>query len=621
MKRIALFAAVALAVTACHDAGEPFGPTDADLTSAAISPQAGADFVPGRLLVRFKAGANAAQIAAAHGVSIERESVLRIQLLKVPEGQEWVLLNALSRNPNVEFVEPDYLYTFGEPCPTGTCIVPNDPFFGYKWDLHNDGTINTSTGDHLANTGKVDADIDWLEAYDHLGTGFNGSAVIAILDSGIRKTHQDLAGKFIGEWDFFANKADAADDYGHGTHVAGIAAGIGNDGKGVGGVAWNSNVKILSAKVCGYSGRGPFQSYGCPSSGTAEAITWAVNNGANVINLSLGGSVGSAAQQSALQNALANNVLAFCASGNDNGKVSYPAAFPECVAVGATNWSDGRASYSNFGPEVEISAPGGDGENANGYSYVLSSYYDNDASYAFMAGTSMATPQAAGLAALLYALGMTSATEVRALLKSTADDLGAAGWDSSFGDGRINAFRAVSAASGGGGDPPPANVPPAASFTYSCTGLTCSFTDTSTDSDGSVTGWSWQFGNGNSSTTRHPSHSYAAGGSYTVTLTVTDNGGATNSTSQSVTVTAPDQGGITLSATGYKVKGVQHTDLTWSGASGTNVDVFRNGTKVVTTANDGAHTDNVGAKGGGSYVYKLCEAGTSTCSNEVTVTF
>ncbi|MBA4159582.1 MAG: S8 family serine peptidase, partial [Gemmatimonadetes bacterium] len=272
MKRIALFAAGALVLAACHDAGEPLAPADADLTSAAVLPSAAADFVPGRLLVRFKTGANAAQIAAAHGASIERESVLRIQLLKVPEGQEWALVNALSRNPNVEFAEPDYIYTFGVTCETGTCDAPNDTYFGYKWDLHNDGTLNNSTGAFVANTGKVDADIDWLEAYDHLGAGFNGSAVIGILDSGIRKTHQDLAGKVIREWDFFAGDADAADDYGHGTHVAGIAAGTGNDGKGVGGVAWNSNVKILSAKVCGYSGRGPFQSYGCPSSGTAEAI-------------------------------------------------------------------------------------------------------------------------------------------------------------------------------------------------------------------------------------------------------------------------------------------------------------------------------------------------------------
>ncbi len=106
-----------------------------------------------------------------------------------------------------------------------------------------------------------------------------------------------------------------------------------------------------------------------------------------------------------------------------------------------------------------------------------------------------------------------------------------------------------------------------------------------------------------------------------MTLTVTDNGGLSDNEVKSVTVSSAPSGGLTLSATGYKVKGVQHADLTWSGATSTSVDVFRNGAKIVTTANDGAHTDNIGSRGGGSYTYKVCEAGTSTCSSNVTVTF
>lgn len=163
------------------------------------------------------------------------------------------------------------------------------------------------------------------------------------------------------------------------------------------------------------------------------------------------------------------------------------------------------------------------------------------------------------------------------------------------------------------------NAAPTASFTFSCSGLTCSFTDTSTDSDGSIASWSWSFGDNTSSTAQHPSHGYAAGGSYTVTLTATDNGGATGSQSQTVTVTAPSSA-ISLSVAGRKSKGHAYADLSWSGATGTSVDVYRNGAKLVTTANDGAHTDSLG-KVAGTFKYRVCEAGTTTCSNEASVTF
>ncbi len=159
--------------------------------------------------------------------------------------------------------------------------------------------------------------------------------------------------------------------------------------------------------------------------------------------------------------------------------------------------------------------------------------------------------------------------------------------------------------------------PPSASFTSSCSALTCGFTDTSTDPNGDVASWSWNFGDGTTSTTRSPSHAYTAAGTYTVTLTVTDSVGQTSTAQRTVTVTAPAP--ISLSTRGYKSKGLRYVDLTWSGATGTNVDVFRNGTLLVTTANDGAHTDSPSAAG--TYTYRVCAAGTSTCSSDSSVVF
>jgi PKD repeat protein len=177
-------------------------------------------------------------------------------------------------------------------------------------------------------------------------------------------------------------------------------------------------------------------------------------------------------------------------------------------------------------------------------------------------------------------------------------------------------------ASGGGDGGGGGNNPPTASFTFSCTELSCSFNGSgSSDSDGTIGTYSWNFGDGNTGSGATTSHTYAAGGDYTVTLTVTDDDDATDAASQQVTVSSGGSSDpITLTATGTKVRGTKSADLSWSGATSTNVDVRRDGSVVATTANDGGYTDVIG-KGGGSHTYQICEAGTSTCSNTVTVNF
>jgi PKD repeat protein len=166
---------------------------------------------------------------------------------------------------------------------------------------------------------------------------------------------------------------------------------------------------------------------------------------------------------------------------------------------------------------------------------------------------------------------------------------------------------------------PSANQPPSAAFTSACTGLTCSFTDASGDADGTVAAWQWSFGDGATSTARNPQRTYAAEGTYTVTLTATDDGGAAASTAKTVTVSPP--AAIDLTARAYKDKGFQYVELAWLRAGAATVDLFRDGAKVATTDNDGAHVDDLRRKGSGSYRYRVCDAGTTRCSAEVTVVF
>ena len=169
-------------------------------------------------------------------------------------------------------------------------------------------------------------------------------------------------------------------------------------------------------------------------------------------------------------------------------------------------------------------------------------------------------------------------------------------------------------------DPPPANEPPVASFTYECIELTCHFDGSgSYDPDGTVAVYSWQFGDGSTGNGVTAAHTYAFSGTYTVRLTVTDDKGIMGSTTR--TVTASGDSDIVLSATGYKLQGLQKARLTWFGTAAASVDVYRNAVIGATVANTGSYTDHINLRGRGTYTYRICEAGTTKCSNEVTVVF
>jgi PKD repeat protein len=161
------------------------------------------------------------------------------------------------------------------------------------------------------------------------------------------------------------------------------------------------------------------------------------------------------------------------------------------------------------------------------------------------------------------------------------------------------------------------NTAPTAAFVAQCTGRSCAFVDGSTDSDGTIVAWSWSFGDGSTSTTSAPSHTYAADGSYPVALTVTDDRGATGTITKTVTV-PPPAAAIVLVVTGTKDKGDRIATLTWTGAA--SGDVYRDG-QLLRTAVSSPFVDNTLGKGGGTVRYRVCAAGTQTCSAEVPVTF
>jgi subtilisin family serine protease len=478
---------------------------------------------------------------------------------------------ALARHPSVTLVEPDQ-------------------------EMFAIGTTQTNATWGIDRTDQRDLPLSTSYTYNATGSG----VTVYIIDTGIRTTHEEFGGR--ASVGFDALGGNGQDCHGHGTHVAGTAGGT------TYGVA--KSVTLIAVRVLDCNGSGT-------TSGVIAGVDWVTSHHAAgapaAANMSLGGGASSSLDQ-AVTNSITDGVSYAVAAGNgdfigrpQNACNYSPARVAAAMTIGATDKTDQEASWSNYGSCVDMLSPGVG---------ITSAWSGSDTQTSTISGTSMATPHVAGAIAL-YLQGNPSATPsaVEQALESNATPNKIGGMTSTATPNLL--LYALNFGGGGGGT----NNPPTASFTYSCSGLTCSFTDASSDGDGTILSRSWSFGDGGSSTETTPSHSYSASGTYTVSLTVTDDGGAQSSTSQSVTVSSGAGGSISLSAVGDKVKGVQHADLTWSGATSTSVDVFRNDVRITTTANDGVHTDSIGSRGGGSYVYRVCEAGTTSCSNNATVTF
>lgn len=358
-------------------------------------------FVKGELLIRFKDGVskeNQDKALQEGNAKIKDEiSQLRIKRISVPEQTQDKVREALSHNPNVEFVENNAL--------AEAAVLPNDPSYGSQW--------------HFA---KISAPQGW-----DVSTG-DAAVPVTICDTGVDLTHPDLAGKLLPGYNFYDNNTNNADVQGHGTAVAGSAAAISNNGSGVAGVAWTN--PIIPVRIADPTAWATY-------SAMAQCVTYGVDHGSRVINISYGGTSSSTTLQSAVDYAWSKNALVFASAGNSaNNTPMYPAATNKVIGVTATNSSDNKASFSSFGTWVDIAAPG---ENI----YTTS----RGGGYGGHSGTSFASPITAGLAALVMSVNpKLSNQEAYDLLISNSDDLGAVGFDEYFGYGRINVARILTAA-------------------------------------------------------------------------------------------------------------------------------------------------------------------------------
>ena len=374
-------------------------------------------------------------------------------LLSLPFDQDpQELLVFLSICKQVSMVEmDDYGSTDGK-----QRVVPSDPDYTMQWALDNNGTFSLSPA-------TAGADISMEQAWE-IEQG-DSSILVAVIDSGNKMDHPDFAGRlwtnyneipsndldddsngFVDDvqgWDFAYTDNLPADDMGHGTNVAGIIGLAANNGSGLAGVDWNCKLMILkglNAANFGYY------------SWWASAIYYAVDNGANVINMSLAGNASSGILQSAITEAVNNGVTVVASMGNTNTSTKrYPAGCNGVIAVGATDPDDSRSqpffwgasSGSNYGTHISVVAPG---------NFIYGADFASDTNYSlYWGGTSQAAPHVSGVAALLLAQDPgRSPSDIKLILEETAEDMvgpiseDVPGFDAYFGHGRINAYEALS---------------------------------------------------------------------------------------------------------------------------------------------------------------------------------
>ncbi len=360
-----------------------------------------------RLVVKLHPDADFESLVRDYGVEKYRKLLLKGWVVLEAENSSRVL-ELLATDPRVLWVEPDYpAWITGEE----EEVIPNDVYFGEQWYLKNTGSKEGY---------KRGADVKATYAWKY--TTGSEDVVVAVVDTGVAYNHPDLKGKVIKGYDFINSDEDPKDDNGHGTMVAGIIAAKTDNGEGIAGVCWGC--KIMAIKAFDARGLGTY-------SEMADGMEYAIERGAKVINISAGGTSPSLVLEEALNKAEENGVVVVASAGNEGGALLYPAAYsPKCISVGASDYEDKKAGFSNYGPHLDLVAPGVS---------ILSTF---PGGYAIGDGTSFAAPIVSGAVGLLLSLKPNLTPEqVRKAIIYTTDDVNSEslpGFDYYMGYGRAN---------------------------------------------------------------------------------------------------------------------------------------------------------------------------------------